>query len=194
MENGHEYFHGVTKYKIVGLVVMFLFLMVIIGTVRAQDNKTTPNIKPGLQMKYVPAEKNYKAGTAGDKSWWPYPTWQITSWTTKCMNNFPRLVPEIQLKLWPQELFPFCSCIMDRFRQEWAYKDFIANFNERAVGNNSPALNSLSKDYADTCIVNVMEYREKKGFFPNPNGIVPPWPGLPDDTIDPNIQRPVKPL
>ena len=176
----NDYFHGTTKYKIIGLGLMFFVLMVIMGTVtRAQDNQSEETeIKPNLVLPYSPADKNYEAGKAGDKIYWPYPSWQIVSWSTRCMQTFPTLVPQIRMKLWPQEMFPFCAFIMDQLRHEWAYKDYIQNWNEGAP--KSPALTSLASEYGDRCIAKVAQYREGAGYFPDPDGRVPTKPGMPE--------------
>ena len=72
---------------------------------------------------------------------------------------------------------------MDRFRQQWAYKDFILNFNERTQNTVlSESIVSVTKEYGDTCISKVEKYRSTTGYFPDPNGVVPVQPGLPDSS------------
>lgn len=176
-----EYFHGVTKYKIIGLVVLFTVLMLVIGTVsEAQDNRSNEQVQtsPTVQTPYVPAKPDIKPGHAGEKTYWPYPSWQIASWVNRCIQTFPTLVPEIQQQLWPKEMWPFCSCVMDRFRGEWAYRDFIANFHQGAKVNN-PSLNALVGDYGRDCIANVVRERMRAGYFPDPDGTIPLSPGMP---------------
>ena len=128
MWDKEEYFKGISVVKIAAFVLFLFGMMVMVGQVNGQDNETVSEIKPNVATPYVPNKVEQKPGKYGDTQYWPYPSWQIVGYTNNCINTFPQQYPQIRQFLWPNEMGAFCSCVMDRFRQEWAYDDYVQNF------------------------------------------------------------------
>ena len=165
-----EYFKGISIVKI-GAFVLFLFgMMVMVSQVNGQDNKT--ETKPNVAIPYVPNKVEQSAGKYGNTPYWPYPSWQITGYVNNCVNTFPQQYPQIRQFLWPNEMGSFCSCVMDKFRQEWAYDDYVKNFQLRAPNEPiPPVLGELLGDYAQECTGKVVEHRSTGvPYAPDPDG------------------------
>ena len=66
----------------------------------------------------------------------------------------------------------FCTCVMDKFRQEWAYDDYVQNFQLRNPTNPLPeVLGELMADYAQECTKKVVEHRTTGiPYAPDPDG------------------------
>ena len=129
------------------------------GVVHAQDNNTT-EITPPAITEYVPNKLEQTAGSYNGVQYWPYPSWQVAGFVNNCMRTFPTQYPAIQQFLWPQEMGAFCSCTMDKFRQEWAYDDYVQNFQLRSPTEPLPqVLGDLMADYAQECTKKVVEHR-----------------------------------
>ena len=133
MWDKEEYFKGISVVKITAFVLFLFGMMVMVGQVNGQDNETVSEIKPNVATPYVPNKVEQKPGKYGDTQYWPYPSWQIVGYTNNCVNTFPQQYPQIRQFLWPNEMGSFCSCVMDKFRQEWAYDDYVKNFQLRCL-------------------------------------------------------------
>ena len=165
-----EYFRGISIVKIAAFVLFLFGMMVMVSQVNGQDNKT--ETKPNVTIPYVPNKVEQSAGKYGDTPYWPYPSWQITGYVNNCVNTFPQQYPQIRQFLWPTEMGAFCSCVMDKFRQEWAYDDYVKNFQLRAPNEPiPPVLGELLGDYAQECTGRVVEHRSTGvPYAPDPDG------------------------
>ena len=165
-----EYFKGISIVKITAFVLFLFGMMVMVSQVNGQDNKT--ETKPNVTIPYVPNKVEQSAGKYGDTPYWPYPSWQITGYVNNCVNTFPQQYPQIRQFLWPTEMGAFCSCVMDKFRQEWAYDDYVKNFQLRAPNEPiPPVLGELLGDYAQECTGKVVEHRSTGvPYAPDPDG------------------------
>lgn len=165
-----EYFKGISIVKITAFVLFLFGMMVMVSQVNGQDNKT--ETKPNVTIPYVPNKVKQSAGKYGDTPYWPYPSWQITGYVNNCVNTFPQQYPQIRQFLWPNEMGGFCSCVMDKFRQEWAYDDYVKNFQLRAPNEPiPPVLGELLGDYAQECTGKVVEHRSTGvPYAPDPDG------------------------
>ena len=170
MWDREEYFKGISVVKIAAFVLFLFGMMVMVGQVNGQDNKT--ETKPNVTIPYVPNKVKQSAGKYGDTPYWPYPSWQITGYVNNCVNTFPQQYPQIRQFLWPTEMGAFCSCVMDKFRQEWAYDDYVKNFQLRAPNEPiPPVLGELLGDYAQECTGKVVEHRSTGvPYAPDPDG------------------------
>ena len=170
MWNREEYFKGISVVKITAFVLFLFGMMVMVGQVNGQDNKT--ETKPNVAIPYVPNKVEQSAGKYGNTPYWPYPSWQITGYVNNCVNTFPQQYPQIRQFLWPTEMGAFCSCVMDKFRQEWAYDDYVKNFQLRAPNEPiPPVLGELLGDYAQECTGRVVEHRSTGvPYAPDPDG------------------------
>ena len=170
MWDREEYFKGISVVKIAAFVLFLFGMMVMVGQVNGQDNKT--ETKPNVTIPYVPNKVKQSAGKYGDTPYWPYPSWQITGYVNNCVNTFPQQYPQIRQFLWPTEMGAFCSCVMDKFRQEWAYDDYVKNFQLRAPNEPiPPVLGELLGDYAQECTGRVVEHRSTGvPYAPDPDG------------------------
>tara|TARA_Y100000004_G_C8801524_1_gene363652 strand:+ start:43 stop:633 length:591 start_codon:yes stop_codon:yes gene_type:complete len=170
MWDREEYFKGISVVKIVAFVLFLFGMMVMVGQVNGQDNKT--ETKPNVTTPYVPSKVKQEAGKYGDTQYWPYPSWQITGYVNNCVNTFPQQYPQIRQFLWPTEMGAFCSCVMDKFRQEWAYDDYVQNFQLRPSNEPiPPVLGELLGDYAQECTGKVVEHRSTGvPYAPDPDG------------------------
>ena len=170
MWDREEYFKGISVVKIAAFVLFLFGMMVMVGQVNGQDNKT--ETKPNVTTPYVPSKVKQEAGKYGDTQYWPYPSWQITGYVNNCVNTFPQQYPQIRQFLWPTEMGAFCSCVMDKFRQEWAYDDYVQNFQLRPSNEPfSPVLGELLGDYAQECTGKVVEHRSTGvPYAPDPDG------------------------
>ena len=142
------------------------------GVVHAQDNNTT-EITPPAITEYVPNKLEQTAGSYNGVQYWPYPSWQVAGFVNNCMRTFPTQYPAIQQFLWPQEMGAFCSCTMDKFRQEWAYDDYVENFQVGVTAGQplSPILAEVVGAYTRKCIDVLVQNRGKgKAFAPDPDG------------------------
>ena len=165
-----EYFRGISIVKIAAFVLFLFGMMVMVSQVNGQDNKT--ETKPNVTIPYVPNKVEQSAGKYGNTPYWPYPSWQITGYVNNCVNTFPQQYPQIRQFLWPTEMGAFCSCVMDKFRQEWAYDDYVKNFQLRAPNEPiPPVLGELLGDYAQECTGKVVEHRSTGvPYAPDPDG------------------------
>ena len=170
MWDKEEYFKGISVVKIAAFVLFLFGMMVMVGQVNGQDNKT--ETKPNVTTPYVPSKVKQEAGKYGDTQYWPYPSWQITGYVNNCVNTFPQQYPQIRQFLWPTEMGAFCSCVMDKFRQEWAYDDYVQNFQLRPSNEPiPPVLGELLGDYAQECTGKVVEHRSTGvPYAPDPDG------------------------
>ena len=170
MWDREEYFKGISVVKITAFVLFLFGMMVMVGQVNGQDNKT--ETKPNVAIPYVPNKVEQSAGKYGNPPYWPYPSWQITGYVNNCVNTFPQQYPQIRQFLWPNEMGSFCSCVMDKFRQEWAYDDYVKNFQLRAPNEPiPPVLGELLGDYAQECTGKVVEHRSTGiPYAPDPDG------------------------
>ena len=170
MWDREEYFKGISVVKITAFVLFLFGMMVMVGQVNGQDNKT--ETKPNVAIPYVPNKVEQSAGKYGNTPYWPYPSWQITGYVNNCVNTFPQQYPQIRQFLWPTEMGAFCSCVMDKFRQEWAYDDYVKNFQLRAPNEPiPPVLGELLGDYAQECTGKVVEHRSTGvPYAPDPDG------------------------
>ena len=170
MWDREEYFKGISVVKIAAFVLFLFGMMVMVGQVNGQDNKT--ETKPNVTTPYVPSKVKQEAGKYGDTQYWPYPSWQITGYVNNCVNTFPQQYPQIRQFLWPTEMGAFCSCVMDKFRQEWAYDDYVKNFQLRPSNEPiPPVLGELLGDYAQECTGKVVEHRSTGvPYAPDPDG------------------------
>ena len=170
MWDREEYFKGISVVKITAFVLFLFGMMVMVGQVNGQDNKT--ETKPNVAIPYVPNKVEQSAGKYGNTPYWPYPSWQITGYVNNCVNTFPQQYPQIRQFLWPTEMGAFCSCVMDKFRQEWAYDDYVKNFQLRAPNEPiPPVLGELLGDYAQECTGRVVEHRSTGvPYAPDPDG------------------------
>ena len=170
MWDREEYFKGISVVKIAAFVLFLFGMMVMVGQVNGQDNKT--ETKPNVTIPYVPNKVKQSAGKYGDTPYWPYPSWQITGYVNNCVNTFPQQYPQIRQFLWPTEMGAFCSCVMDKFRQEWAYDDYVKNFQLRPSNEPiPPVLGELLGDYAQECTGKVVEHRSTGvPYAPDPDG------------------------
>ena len=170
MWDREEYFKGISIVKIAAFVLFLFGMMVMVGQVNGQDNKT--ETKPNVTTPYVPSKVKQEAGKYGDTQYWPYPSWQITGYVNNCINTFPQQYPQIRQFLWPTEMGAFCSCVMDKFRQEWAYDDYVQNFQLRPSNEPiPPVLGELLGDYAQECTGKVVEHRSTGvPYAPDPDG------------------------
>ena len=170
MWDREEYFKGISVVKIVAFVLFLFGMMVMVGQVNGQDNKT--ETKPNVTTPYVPSKVKQEAGKYGDTQYWPYPSWQITGYVNNCVNTFPQQYPQIRQFLWPTEMGAFCSCVMDKFRQEWAHDDYVQNFQLRPSNEPiPPVLGELLGDYAQECTGKVVEHRSTGvPYAPDPDG------------------------
>ena len=93
-------------------------------------------------------------------------------YTNNCISTFPQQYPQIRQFLWPNEMGAFCTCVMDKFRQEWAYDDYVQNFQLRNPTNPLPeVLGELMADYAQECTKKVVEHRTTGvPYAPDPDG------------------------
>ena len=150
---------------VVGLVLYFN------GVVHAQDNNT--EISPPAITEYVPNKLKVEAGSYNGVTYWPYPSWQIAGFVNNCARSFPTQYPMIQQYLWPNEMGAFCSCVMDKFRQEWAYDDYVQNFQVGVTAGQplAPILAEIMAEYTQTCTDKLVNNRGKgKAFAPDPDG------------------------
>ena len=170
MWDREEYFKGISIVKITAFVLFLFGMMVMVGQVNGQDNKT--ETKPNVTIPYVPNKVEQSAGKYGDTPYWPYPSWQITGYVNNCVNTFPQQYPQIRQFLWPNEMGAFCTCVMDKFRQEWAYDDYVQNFQLRSPTEPLPqVLGELMADYAQECTKKVVEHRTTGiPYAPDPDG------------------------
>ena len=170
MWDREEYFKGISVVKIAAFVLFLFGMMVMVSQVNGQDNKT--ETKPNVTIPYVPNKVKQSAGKYGDTPYWPYPSWQITGYVNNCVNTFPQQYPQIRQFLWPTEMGAFCSCVMDKFRQEWAYDDYVKNFQLRPSNEPiPPVLGELLGDYAQECTGKVVEHRSTGvPYAPDPDG------------------------
>ena len=165
-----EYFRGISIVKITAFVLFLFGMMVMVSQVNGQDNKT--ETKPNVTIPYVPNKVEQSAGKYGDTQYWPYPSWQIVGYTNNCISTFPQQYPQIRQFLWPNEMGAFCTCVMDKFRQEWAYDDYVQNFQLRNPTDPLPqVLGELMADYAQECTKKVVEHRATGiPYAPDPDG------------------------
>ena len=172
MWDREEYFKGISVVKIAAFVLFLFGMMVMVGQVNGQDNETVSEIKPNVATPYVPNKVEQKPGKYGDTQYWPYPSWQIVGYTNNCINTFPQQYPQIRQFLWPNEMGAFCTCVMDKFRQEWAYDDYVQNFQLRNPTDPLPqVLGELMADYAQECTKKVVEHRATGiPYAPDPDG------------------------
>ena len=172
MWDREEYFKGISIVKVTAFVLFLFGMMVMVGQVNGQDNKTETETKPNVTTPYIPSKVEQKAGKYGDTQYWPYPSWQITGYVNNCVNTFPQQYPQIRQFLWPTEMGAFCSCVMDKFRQEWAYNDYVQNFQLRPPNEPIPQyLGDLLGDYAQECTGKVVEHRSTGvPYAPDPDG------------------------
>ena len=172
MWDREEYFKGISVVKITAFVLFLFGMMVMVGQVNGQDNETVSEIKPNVATPYVPNKVEQKPGKYGDTQYWPYPSWQIVGYTNNCISTFPHQYPQIRQFLWPNEMGAFCTCVMDKFRQEWAYDDYVQNFQLRNPTNPLPeVLGELMADYAQECTKKVVEHRTTGiPYAPDPDG------------------------
>ena len=172
MWDREEYFKGISVVKIAAFVLFLFGMMVMVGQVNGQDNETVSEIKPNVATPYVPNKVEQKPGKYGDTQYWPYPSWQIVGYTNNCISTFPQQYPQIRQFLWPNEMGAFCTCVMDKFRQEWAYDDYVQNFQLRNPTNPLPeVLGELMADYAQECTKKVVEHRTTGiPYAPDPDG------------------------
>ena len=160
MWDKEEYFKGISVVKITAFVLFLFGMMVMVGQVNGQDNETVSELKPNVTTPYVPNKVEQKPGKYGDTQYWPYPSWQIVGYTNNCISTFPQQYPQIRQFLWPNEMGAFCTCVMDKFRQEWAYDDYVQNFQLRSQTEPLPqVLGELMADYAQECTKKVVEHR-----------------------------------
>ena len=94
MWDREEYFKGISVVKIAAFVLFLFGMMVMVGQVNGQDNKT--ETKPNVTTPYVPSKVKQEAGKYGDTQYWPYPSWQITGYVNNCVNTFPQQYPQIR--------------------------------------------------------------------------------------------------
>ena len=172
MWDREEYFKGISVVKIAAFVLFLFGMMVMVGQVNGQDNETVSQIKPNVATPYVPNKVEQKPGKYGDTQYWPYPSWQIVGYTNNCISTFPQQYPQIRQFLWPNEMGAFCTCVMDKFRQEWAYDDYVQNFQLRSPTEPLPqVLGELMADYAQECTKKVVEHRTTGiPYAPDPDG------------------------
>ena len=172
MWDKEEYFKGISVVKITAFVLFLFGMMVMVGQVNGQDNETVSELKPNVTTPYVPNKVEQKPGKYGDTQYWPYPSWQIVGYTNNCISTFPQQYPQIRQFLWPNEMGAFCTCVMDKFRQEWAYDDYVQNFQLRNPTNPLPeVLGELMADYAQECPKKVVEHRTTGiPYAPDPDG------------------------
>ena len=172
MWDREEYFKGISVVKIAAFVLFLFGMMVMVGQVNGQDNETVSEIKPNVATPYVPNKVEQKPGKYGDTQYWPYPSWQIVGYTNNCISTFPQQYPQIRQFLWPNEMGAFCTCVMDKFRQEWAYDDYVQNFQLRSPTEPLPqVLGELMADYAQECTKKVVEHRTTGvPYAPDPDG------------------------
>ena len=172
MWDKEEYFKGISVMKITAFVLFLFGMMVMVGQVNGQDNETVSELKPNVTTPYVPNKVEQKPGKYGDTQYWPYPSWQIVGYTNNCISTFPQQYPQIRQFLWPNEMGAFCTCVMDKFRQEWAYDDYVQNFQLRNPTNALPeVLGELMADYAQECTKKVVEHRTTGiPYAPDPDG------------------------
>ena len=172
MWDREEYFKGISVVKIAAFVLFLFGMMVMVGQVNGQDNETVSEIKPKVATPYVPNKVEQKPGKYGDTQYWPYPSWQIVGYTNNCISTFPQQYPQIRQFLWPNEMGAFCTCVMDKFRQEWAYDDYVQNFQLRSPTEPLPqVLGELMADYAQECTKKVVEHRTTGiPYAPDPDG------------------------
>ena len=172
MWDKEEYFKGISFVKITAFVLFLFGIMVKVGQVNGQDNETVSELKPNVTTPYVPNKVEQKPGKYGDTQYWPYPSWQIVGYTNNCISTFPQQYPQIRQFLWPNEMGAFCTCVMDKFRQEWAYDDYVQNFQLRNPTNPLPeVLGELMADYAQECTKKVVEHRTTGiPYAPDPDG------------------------
>ena len=172
MWDREEYFKGISVVKIAAFVLFLFGMMVMVGQVNGQDNETVSEIKPNVATPYVPNKVEQKPGKYGDTQYWPYPSWQIVGYTNNCINTFPQQYPQIRQFLCPNEMGAFCTCVMDKFRQEWAYDDYVQNFQLRSPTEPLPqVLGELMADYAQECTKKVVEHRTTGiPYAPDPDG------------------------
>ena len=172
MWDREEYFKGISVVKIAAFVLFLFGMMVMVGQVNGQDNETVSEIKPNVATPYVPNKVEQKPGKYGDTQYWPYPSWQIVGYTNNCISTFPQQYPQIRQFLWPNEMGAFCTCVMDKFRQEWAYDDYVQNFQLRNPTDPLPqVLGELMADYAQECTKKVVEHRTTGiPYAPDPDG------------------------
>ena len=172
MWDKEEYFKGISVVKITAFVLFLFGMMVMVGQVNGQDNETVSELKPNVTTPYVPNKVEQKPGKYGDTQYWPYPSWQIVGYTNNCISTFPQQYPQIRQFLWPNEMGAFCTCVMDKFRQEWAYDDYVQNFQLRNPTDHLPqVLGELMADYAQECTKKVVEHRATGiPYAPDPDG------------------------
>ena len=172
MWDREEYFKGISVVKIAAFVLFLFGMMVMVGQVNGQDNETVSELKPNVTTPYVPNKVEQSAGKYGNTPYWPYPSWQITGYVNNCVNTFPQQYPQIRQFLWPNEMGAFCTCVMDKFRQEWAYDDYVQNFQLRGPTEPLPqVLGELLGDYAQECTGKVVEHRSTGvPYAPDPDG------------------------
>ena len=172
MWDREEYFKGISVVKITAFVLFLFGMMVMVGQVNGQDNETVSELKPNVTTPYVPNKVEQKPGKYGDTQYWPYPSWQIVGYTNNCISTFPQQYPQIRQFLWPNEMGAFCTCVMDKFRQEWAYDDYVQNFQLRSQTEPLPqVLGELMADYAQECTKNVVEHSATGiPYAPDPDG------------------------
>ena len=172
MWDKEEYFKGISVVKIAAFVLFLFGIMVKVGQVNGQDNETVSELKPNVTTPYVPNKVEQKPGKYGDTQYWPYPSWQIVGYTNNCISTFPQQYPQIRQFLWPNEMGAFCTCVMDKFRQEWAYDDYVQNFQLRNPTNPLPeVLGELMADYAQECTKKVVEHSTTGvPYAPDPDG------------------------
>ena len=172
MWDREEYFKGISVVKIAAFVLFLFGMMVMVGQVNGQDNETVSEIKPNVATPYVPNKVEQKPGKYGDTQYWPYPSWQIVGYTNNCISTFTQQYPQIRQFLWPNEMGAFCTCVMDKFRQEWAYDDYVQNFQLRGPTEPLPqVLGELLGDYAQECTGKVVAHRSTGvPYAPDPDG------------------------
>ena len=172
MWDREEYFKGISVVKIAAFVLFLFGMMVMVGQVNGQDNETVSELKPNVTTPYVPNKVEQKPGKYGDTQYWPYPSWQIVGYTNNCISTFPQQYPQIRQFLLPNEMGAFCSCVMDKFRHEWAYDDFVQYFQLRSHTEPLPqVLGVLMADYAQECTKKVVEHRATGiPYAPDPDG------------------------
>ena len=172
MWDKEEYFKGISVMKITAFVLFLFGMMVMVGQVNGQDNETVSELKPNVTTPYVPNKVEQKPGKYGDTQYWPYPSWQIVGYTNNCISTFPQQYPQMRQFLWPNEMGACCTCVMDKFRQEWAYDDYVQNFQLRNPTNPLPeVLGELMADYAQECTKKVVEHRTTGiPYAPDPDG------------------------
>ena len=88
MWDREEYFKGISIVKITAFVLLLFGMMVMVGQVNGQDNKTETETKPNVTTPYIPSKVEQKAGKYGDTQYWPYPSWQITGYVNNCVILF----------------------------------------------------------------------------------------------------------